>query len=1087
VGGGGTGGTLTVLFTDMEGSTELQSRLGDVEFDGVRQRLVRATEDAVDAHGGTVVKTLGDGTMATFAAASDALRAAVRVQQDVARLRPPVGLRVGISVGDVLIEDGDCHGTAVVEAARLCAAAASGTILCSDLVAALARGHPDLVTEPVGTLDLKGLPEPIAAREVTWIAAPVASVPFPAALAVERARPLVGRTAALEKAERTLLDGTAGRVACLVVGEPGIGKTRLVSEVAARAHERGQVVVVGGATEQLATRFGPWIDIVDRLVEHADAAVLDDPMHEVGPVLARAADSVMRRYPGLPPAEPADPVAEHRRFAEAVDSLLTHLSEDNPVVVVLEDLHWADESSLAVLTHLLRPGTRAGISVLGTYRDTDLDRRHPLSATLATLRRLPGVERIALEGLDADEQARLVSVVAGQEADPELVAALDAETEGNPFFLIEVLAHLAESGAYEQRGGRWVATRAISELGLPEGVREVVGRRLSQLSDDANTVLQLAAVAGMESDVDVLDAVTPDAVDAVAALEDASSSRLMRELADHPGRFVFSHALVRQTLLEELSLARRAREHWRLGSALAERRPNDLDGIAFHLTEGALFGDVNTAVDATVRAAEKAYERDNTEQALALFDRAMAVLDTVDDADPERRWAVHIGRGRAATARLGTPSVVRDCLAAVDLAERAGWTDRLGEAALIGSLFTDWALPHERLVPLLDQALATTTDPEARIKLLIAQSNLRFGTMELAAGRAFAEEAVETARDAAVWPWFLEAFWTYGQVTNGSLPLERDLEEYGEALAVTQRPDATSPVPSRTVDSYAEAWAMNLAMRRGDRDELERQVAAGNRALRGGDRFLLPYWAGGLALADGDLEASERICMRMDEQLPDYAIAQLVVGVNRCEARMEKGDVSVTAEWHALMGAFGPMAPVVDLAVCAFEHAAGAVAQPDKEVAQALALLDETGRTCATAWGLGVVAELAARWDRPDWAGAVEPALRALGGTYLLSWGGHRYLSRHRALAQVAGCLGDARRAVAEAEAAVDADVALRAAGLEARSRLWLAWALQRRNDPGDHERARDELEAALAISERLGFRLLAAECSRAAAGQNSR
>ena len=393
-------------------------------------------------------------------------------------------------------------------------------------------GHAtNLDWQPVDDRSREGSRAPI----VTPPQEATTGVCFPAALAAERRSPLVGRT----DARRVLSEGIAStgeeRRAVLVSGEPGIGKTRLVAEVASAAHDAGATVVFGRCAEELIAPFAPWTEVLATLVDQADDALLTSPIERSGGVLARLVPALSRRFAELSVPPPADPATERRRLANAIDDLIGSVASQPPLLIVLDDLHWADEASLAVLSHVLRQGARSGLGIVGTYRDTELGRRHPLAATLAGLRRLPHVNRLSLSGLGHDELGELIASLAGQRVDDEFVTAVEAETEGNPFFVKEILRHLAETGAYEQRDGRWAATRPLSEMGLPEGVREVVGRRLSLLSDSANEVLSVAAVIGAEFDVAILRAVVDSNLDVPEAVGEAVRAGVLREVPGPPG------------------------------------------------------------------------------------------------------------------------------------------------------------------------------------------------------------------------------------------------------------------------------------------------------------------------------------------------------------------------------------------------------------------------------------------------------------------------------------------------------------------------------------------------------------------------
>ena len=297
----------------------------------------------------------------------------------------------------------------------------------------------------------------------------------------------------------------------LISGEPGIGKTRLVTEAVRIAHDEGGTILWGRCDAELGAPFEPFAEALRRYTSvglHRRACG-----RELGPLageLTRLLPELSARVPGL--AEPlrAEPEAERHRLFEAVVDLLAASSDNAPLVLVLDDLHWADKPSLLLLRHLLRSVTPIRVLILATYRDTDLDRSHPLADVLGDLRRESGVTRLDLMGLDAQgcraahgERRRTRP---GRAQALELAKAVHTETEGNPFFVGQMLLHLAESGLIVQRGDRWTSDVALGDLGIPEGIREVVGRRLSALSEVANDALRWAAVIGTEFDLAIVEA-----------------------------------------------------------------------------------------------------------------------------------------------------------------------------------------------------------------------------------------------------------------------------------------------------------------------------------------------------------------------------------------------------------------------------------------------------------------------------------------------------------------------------------------------------------------------------------------------------
>src|SRR5438067_3744762 len=278
VGGSGAGAgrsTAIVLFTDLVGSTELRSRLGDEAAEELRRKHDDLVVHAIETNRGRVVKNLGDGVMATFSGASDAMAAAVAIQQSLDRHNRsgggtvPLEVRIGLSAGDVTFEEGDCFGTPVIEAARLCGAASGGQILASDLVRGLAGSGSGHVFAPVGPLDLKGLPAPVLACQVGWEPMPAAAVPLSSLLAGV-GRIFVGREAETERLARLWKEAAAGeRRVALLAGEPGIGKTRLAAELARAVHTEGAVVLAGRCDEDLGVPYQPFVEALRHYAAHA--------------------------------------------------------------------------------------------------------------------------------------------------------------------------------------------------------------------------------------------------------------------------------------------------------------------------------------------------------------------------------------------------------------------------------------------------------------------------------------------------------------------------------------------------------------------------------------------------------------------------------------------------------------------------------------------------------------------------------------------------------------------------------------------------------------------------------------------------
>jgi class 3 adenylate cyclase/tetratricopeptide (TPR) repeat protein len=557
---------VTILFTDLVGSTELLARAGDEDAQRIFRAHHQLLAETAAGHGGAEVKWLGDGLMAAFGSAADALRCAIAMQQ--ASRHPVAGerlaIRVGLNAGEAFRDEADYFGTPVVVARRLCDRASGGQILCSELVAGLLAGRAGFGFAPLGAFELKGVPQPVAALEVAYEAE--------ATLGLVTRLPFVGRESELTRLLGLLSQAAAGRGGLtFVVGEPGIGKTRLAEELAEAARRDGVEVLWGHCLDgDWAPPYAPFAEAAEAL---AGALVPEELLADLGgggPALAQLVPALRERLPGLPDATPVQPDEERFRLFDAMAQLFIARSRRAAVLVCVDDLHWADRSTVAMLRHVARLALGHRLLVVGTYRDAEVGPGHPLHEALGGLRREVEFERLKLEGLEAKAVGELLEALAEHDVLGAVAAAIASDTDGNPFFIKEVLRHLLEEGRFV-RGpdGRWTSDRPVAELGIPEGVREVIDRRLARLSAGANTFLSAASV--FEGDIHLGVAATVGGLIEDAAL-DALDEALGAQLLQPAGGvdvYRFTHALIRHTLAGEVSPSRRARLHLRAAEALA--------------------------------------------------------------------------------------------------------------------------------------------------------------------------------------------------------------------------------------------------------------------------------------------------------------------------------------------------------------------------------------------------------------------------------------------------------------------------------------------------------------------------------------
>jgi len=397
---------------------------------------------------------------------------------------------------------------------------------------------------------------------------------------LRRARQVfVGRSRELDELRRRFDEAASGQSRIvMLVGQPGIGKTRLAQELEAHARSRRARVLWGRAPEGGgAPEYWLFTQALRRLLDEVDEGTARRVLGEEASQLARIAPDVRER---LHTAEPPDP-SEFALF-EAVRAFLHRLAEDRPLLLVLDDLHWADRGSLGLLQHVSRELATAKALILGTYRDSELSRAHPLSHALATLNREANFFRINVRGLDREQVADYVERSAGFEPTREQLEAFMRETDGNPFFLSEIVAGMLEQGTLNER------TYVIT---IPDSLREALAQRVNALSDDAVELLRLAAVAGYEFDFDTLRVVSQQPEEtALELIEEALRDNVIAE-AGKPGSYRFIYQPMQRLLLDELSATRRARLHGQIGELLeasyAAQAEQYADALAGHFTESA--------------------------------------------------------------------------------------------------------------------------------------------------------------------------------------------------------------------------------------------------------------------------------------------------------------------------------------------------------------------------------------------------------------------------------------------------------------------------------------------------------------------
>ncbi len=452
--------------------------------------------------------------------------------------------------------------------------------------------------------------------------------PLPPRFVQQVPGPFVGRRAEMSILRRLWAEvcaGAGGRMA-LLSGEAGIGKSRLARELALEAYAEGAVVLHGSADEDLLI---PYQHFVEALSHYLAVAAPEEIRRRVELRASDLEPIAVRLQTRADELRPDDGNTETRRYRlfDAVASLLAELSVEAPVLVVLDDLHWADHSSLALLRHTLESRASARLLVVATQRQTETRPGGPLAQALQRLTQQGLLERVQLAGLADREVAELSRVLAGRALAADLVRAIESDTAGNPFFVQEIVRHLSDT---DRSGG----VLSLARADMPESIREVVNLRLAPLADTCVRLLTVAAVIGAEFEFAPLERTSDlQGEDLAAALDEALAAGLVIEHARRDReRFAFSHALVRRALLERLTRAHRRRIHARVAEALqASRGEHALPEIAYHLCEAVPVASREQALDYAARAAEQATANFAYAEAVDLFTRALSLLPDQDE------------------------------------------------------------------------------------------------------------------------------------------------------------------------------------------------------------------------------------------------------------------------------------------------------------------------------------------------------------------------------------------------------------------------------------------------------------------------
>jgi hypothetical protein len=589
----------------------------------------------------------------------------------------------------------------------------------------------------------------LAAPLQTALRAAEDDVPFPTVLRIAERTTLVGRDRELVSALAAWAPIPAGGSGVfLISGEAGIGKSRLVRELGRRVHGEGALVLYGRCDQDLAIPYLPFLELLAYVVEHVGDDVLAGVDQRWLTELSRLVPMLVTRCPGLPEPTVSNLDVERYLLFGGVAALLRVLTREAPVMMILDDLQWADRSTLALLRHLVRLNL-SRLLLVGAHRDAERPDT-PLVETLGLLTREANVSRVRPSVLAASHVAELIVSITGQAAEEahHLAAALHQETSGNPFFLVELLTHLQETGLISELPDEsWFSTPDLSALRLPTSIRDVLRARVARLGPGAARVLSHAAVIGEDFDLEVLTRIVDLETDqTLETMEVAGRVALVAADAHKPDRFRFAHALVQQTLYGDLGPSRRTRIHARIATAMEGLGGYEAGQLAFHFLAGMNRDTSSKAVHYARSAGQRALDSSAPDEACRWFAAALKALPPPEGDAEHARALIDLGISQR---QAGQPAYRDTLIAAAHTAERADRHDLMIQAALASNRgsFSRLGEVDVGKIGILEAALAVTpAESPERARLLAVMAAELIWHRDHHRRIAAAVEAVEVAR-----------------------------------------------------------------------------------------------------------------------------------------------------------------------------------------------------------------------------------------------------------------------------------------------------------------------------------------------------
>jgi tetratricopeptide (TPR) repeat protein len=667
----------------------------------------------------------------------------------------------------------------------------------------------------------------------------------------------VGRERVISQLRAAADEARSGRGRLVLLsGEPGSGKTRTTEQLALYADIRGMKVLVGRCYEgEGAPAFWPWMQIIRAYSEDLAPQELLAVMGNAAANIANVVREVQEKLPDLAPPPALEPDKERFRFFDSITTFLKNASARQPLVLILDDLHWADESSLLLLEFLARELGNSSLLAIGTFRDLTLGRQHPLTRTLGELTRHAGDQRIALEGLTTSDIANYLELSSGVAPADALIAAIQQQTDGNPLFVAEIVRLLVAEGRLQEMGsGSSIA------IPIPPSVREVIQRRLDRLSAGCDRLLATGSVMGRNFSLEVLCALHTESEDQVLdLLEEAIAARLIREAGTGPVQYTFSHALIRDSVYEQMSATRRARLHHRIALAIEEIYAGTLNdylpALAYHFTQSAQSEDAEKAIQYSVSAAERATSLLAYEESVAHYEHALEVLQRRDEQE-ERRCDLLLALGEA-QSRAGILDQARATLErAAAVARKLGRSDRMARAILgiapgvVGVLY---GKADPVLLDLIEEALRLLGESDSVMRArLLAHLSIAHYHAPKQRRLALSQEAVEMARRLNHPAALLPALNSHVIALMGFEQVEERLAVSSELLREAERVQHKEMILRGYYGQYRELLGLGLRPQLDEAIESYGRVAEELR--QPSHRWLYPFGRSIIALLEGRLE-----------------------------------------------------------------------------------------------------------------------------------------------------------------------------------------------------------------------------------------